>query len=282
MLRMPELAIYHPQIVHFAIALLFAGVFFRLLSVTGLFAFAGPAATVLVLAGTLAVFAAVRSGEEAHGPVERVPGVRPAVVAHEEWGERARMAFIGVSALELIALVLAGLKTRSARAAAAVAGLAGIGGLVVLYQAAARGGDLVYAYAGGVGIRSGDPDDVGRLLIAAAYHQADIDRRAGRAERAAELVELTARRFPDHLDVQIMAGESLLVDRKSPAAALARLQTLPRFDDARLRVRVGLLMAQAHETIGDPQSARVVLEALHAEFPNDARIGRQLEALGGR
>jgi uncharacterized membrane protein len=279
---MPQLAAYHPQIVHFAIALLFAGVFFRLLSLTGVFAFSGPAATALVLVGTLAAFAAVRSGEEAHVPVERVPGVRPAVVEHEEWGERARTVFIGVSALELIALALMGLGSRRARLAAAFAGLAGLAGLFVLYQAATRGGELVYGYAGGVGIRSGNPDDVGRLLIAAAYHQADLDRRAGRSEEAAELVELTARRFPDHLDVQIMAAESLLVDRKNAAAALERLQTLPRFDETRLRVRVGLLTAQAHETIGDPQSARVMLEALNAEFPSNPAVQERLQRLGSR
>jgi uncharacterized membrane protein len=283
MLRMRDLAVYHPQVVHFAIALLFAGVFFRLLSLVRRLSFANPSATILILLGTLAAFAAVRSGEDAHSRVEQVPGVRPAVVAHEVWGERARAAFVGVSALELVALAVVGWGSRRAGlGAAALAALAGLAGLVVLYQAAARGGDLVYGYAGGVGIRSGNADDIGHLLIAATYHQAEIDRKAGHVDRAAELVEMTARRFPDHLEVQIMAAESRLVDRQNPAAALERLQTLPRSDDARLRVRAGLLMARAHERIGDPESARVVLEALNAEFPGHAAVQQQLGALAPR
>ena len=48
---MPSIASFHPQIVHFAIALLIVGVIFRLLSFTGRFAFTGPAATTLVVSG---------------------------------------------------------------------------------------------------------------------------------------------------------------------------------------------------------------------------------------
>jgi uncharacterized membrane protein len=279
---MPDLAAYHPQIVHFAIALLCAGVFFRLLSLTGRLAFSSPAATILILAGTLAAFAAVRSGEAAHAPVEAIPGVRPAVVAHEIWGERVRMAFVAVSALELIAFACTRFGTRFRGVAALSAALAGLAALVVLYRAAALGGELVYGYAGGVGIRSGTPEDIGRLLIAATHHQAQVDRREGRFDQAAKLIELTADRFPDHVEVQIMAAESRLVDRKNPAAALERLQTLPRSDDGRLRLQAGLLMASAHETIGDPQSARVVLEALNAEFPNNPAVQDRLRALGTR
>ncbi len=278
---MPNLAAYHPQIVHFAIALVCAGVFFRLISLTGWFSFAGPSAAILLLAGTLAAFAAVHSGVEAHGPVERVPGARAAVESHEQWGERARTVFVGVAVLEIIAVVLAGLRwPRAARPVAILSALAGLAGLLVVYKAASLGGTLVYGYAGGVGIRSGDPADVERLLIAATYHHADADRRAGRSDRAAELVELTARRFPDQYEVQVMAAESLLADRKNPAAALERLQTLPRSGDDRLRVRAGLLMARAHETIGDPQSARVVLEALRAEFPLNSAVQQRLAQLG--
>ena len=47
-----------------------------------------------------------------------------------------------------------------------VAAAAGVVGLWFPYQAGAHGGQLVYSYAGGVGIRSGEPQDVGRLLLA--------------------------------------------------------------------------------------------------------------------
>ena len=96
---------YHPQVVHFAIVLVFAGVGFRLLSLTGRVPFAGPAATTLILAGTIAAFVAVQSGTEAHVPVERIPGVRDAVEDHETWGVRARNTFAVVSLVELVALM---------------------------------------------------------------------------------------------------------------------------------------------------------------------------------
>src|SRR5712692_6787866 len=97
---------YHPQIVHFAIALLAAGVVFRAVSLAGRPAFVGPAAAVLLLVGTMAAAAAVQTGTAAHGPVERTPGLRTAVMEHEAWGTRTANVFYGVSAIELIALAL--------------------------------------------------------------------------------------------------------------------------------------------------------------------------------
>src|SRR6266581_3881176 len=102
---MPNLASWHPQIVHFAIVLLVAGVLFRWISLTGRAAFTGPAAAVLLLAGTVAAMLAVQSGTDAHGPVERVPGARTAVMEHEEWGERTRHMLLVVAALEIAALI---------------------------------------------------------------------------------------------------------------------------------------------------------------------------------
>ncbi|MGH7676577.1 MAG: hypothetical protein ACREMV_15030, partial [Gemmatimonadales bacterium] len=67
---MPNLAWFHPQIVHFAVALLAAGVLSRWISLTDRAAFTGPAAAALLLAGTAAAVLAVRSGTDAHGPVE--------------------------------------------------------------------------------------------------------------------------------------------------------------------------------------------------------------------
>ena len=51
---LPDIGVFHPQVVHFVIALLIAGVVFRLVSLTGKLTFTGPAAAVLLLAGTLA------------------------------------------------------------------------------------------------------------------------------------------------------------------------------------------------------------------------------------
>jgi hypothetical protein len=74
-----ELAPLHPVVVHFAIAFLVGGVLFRLAWLVGALlrtrrlAFAGPAASVLLLLGTLAAYVAVKSGESARGDVEGVP-----------------------------------------------------------------------------------------------------------------------------------------------------------------------------------------------------------------
>jgi hypothetical protein len=89
-----------------------------------------------------------------------------------------------------------------------------------LYEAAEHGGELVYEYAGGPGLRTGNPADVGRLLVAGVHHQAQADRKAGRPGDAAALVSAIAPRFASDPNVQIMAAESALLDRKDPAAAL--------------------------------------------------------------
>ena len=137
----PDIGVFHPQIVHFVIALLMVGVVFRLISLTGKAQFTGAAALTLILIGTGAAVLAVKSGEDAHGPAERVPGARDAVVEHEEWGERTRNLFLVVAALELLAL---GLSDRRRRAVLVASGIVGLGGMFVLYETAEHGGDLVY------------------------------------------------------------------------------------------------------------------------------------------
>jgi uncharacterized membrane protein len=275
---MPSLAAYHPQVVHFAIALLVAGVVFRWIFLSGRAAFAGPAALILLLAGTAASVGAVKSGDDAHGPVERVPGARDAVVEHEEWGERTRNVFLGVIALELAALFLA--RRGRARPVLAASGVLGLAGLFCLYEAGEHGGKLVYSYAGGVGIRSGEAADVGRLLLAGLHHQAQLDRKLGRAEDAASLLETAARRFPQDLEVQLAAAESLLIDRKDAAAATAALQRISvPADNRRLRIRHGLSSADALLAAGQKDAARALLQSLQTDFPQDQRIARKLEQL---
>src|SRR5207245_9429009 len=106
------------------------------------------------------------------------------------WVERTRNLLLAVSALEVAALIPAARRWRKGvHLASAVVGLAGA---FSLYEAGEHGGELVYAYAGGVGIRSGNPDDVDRLLVAGLYHQAMLDRKAGRAAEAAALIRQLA------------------------------------------------------------------------------------------
>lgn len=275
---MQATAPWHPIIVHFAIAFVLAGVGFRLISLVRRLASFNAAAVVLLLAGTVAVVLATFSGTAAHSPVERVPGTADLVKEHEEWGERTRTVFLAVAAAEILALVMA--RRGWARPLAyASAGLCLVGSFL-LYETAEHGGELVYSYAGGVGIRTGDPADVRRLTLAAAYHQAELDRKEGRAQDAASITLEAARRFPDDAAVQTMAADSLLHDAADPKAALAALQhvTVPQ-GDARLRVRYGMLLAEAQQAAGDVSSARQTLQQLAQAFPQNPRIRQKLDSL---
>jgi len=279
---MPDLGTfgpYHPHTVHFVIALAIIGVALRLISLTGRLAFAGPAAATLLLICAGASVVAVQAGLDAHGPAERVPGARDAVVEHEEWGIRTRNMLLIVAAIELIALGLIRLgKARYAHMASAVVGL---GALFCLYEAAEHGGELVYGYAGGVGLQRKDPADVGRLLLAGLYHQAAVDRAAGRTAEAAALADLAAQRFSGDVEVQLWRAESQLLDRKDPPAALASLATIQvPADNRRLRLRHALLLSDALAASGQKDAARAALQGLGADFANDPRVKRKLEELG--
>lgn len=277
---MPSLAALHPQVVHFVVALIIIGVLFRLLSLVVRVSWLSPAALALITLGTLASLVAVRSGADAHGPVERVPGARPAVVEHEEWGERARNAFLLLLAVEAVAATLTARKVGAARTAQVAAALAGLAAVAVLYRAADLGGRLVYGYAGGVAVNTGDPEDVSRLLIAAAHQQANADRQAGRLGDAAAILDVVADRFPAHLELQLARVDSIINDRKDPAAALSRLDALRvPTEDTRLRVRAGLLRSGALAAAGDLSAARQVLETLKSEFPANTQVQRRLAEL---
>ena len=273
-----SLAPLHPQIVHFAIALLFMGVLLRGVSLTGKVAFTGPAALVLLLVGTVGAVLAVQSGTAAHGPVERVPGARAAVMEHEEWGQRTRNIFLIVAALELVALVPRVSRWRKGMLTAS--GVVGLMGAVSLYEAAEHGGDLVYGYAGGVGIRSGDPADVARLLVAGLYQQAMLDRRQGKPAESAQLIAQLAQRYPDDTSIRLLAVESLIVDRQDGKAALAALKWFPLTLESRfLRFRVGLLRADAFAAAGMPDSAKATLQAMAGEFSNNRAVEDRMAKL---
>ncbi len=272
---MPDIGFYHPIVIHFAIGLLTVGVFFRWMSLTGRAAFAGPAAASLILLATVATLVAAQSGEDARVALEAIPGIDGAVRAHQEWGERTRNLALVVGALELLALAL-GDRASARRIRFASAGLGLVAFLSVL-QTGKLGGELVYAHAGGVGIRSGDPEDVTRLLLAGLSEQADLDEKAGRHEDAASLLEIAAQRVPGDAAVQMRAARALLEDRHDPAGALAILERLgPTADEPRLRFRRGWLTADALDALERHTEARVVLEGLRAEFPENTRLRSRL------
>lgn len=272
------MAYYHPQFVHFTIALLVVGVIFRIVSLLGRPAWIAPAALSLIAAGTVAAVLAAQSGEAAHGPVERIPGARQAVADHEKWGERTRNVFVLVLAIEGIGLLLYRSPRRTLVYIASA--VVGVIGLAHLYEAGAHGGVLVYTYAGGVGTRSGDPNDVERLLLAGLYNGAQLERKAGRPDRANQLLALAGERHPNDPEVQLAVAESLLLDRKAPAAALQTLRAIsPPADNRSLRIRHGMLTADALEAAGQRDGAAAVVQGLLTQYPDVARLKQRLDAL---
>jgi uncharacterized membrane protein len=278
----PEIGVFHPQIVHFVVAFLILGVAARLVSLLPLgerFRFLGPTASMLILLGTLAAVAAVKSGKDAHGPVERVPGVREAVMEHEEWGERTRNAFLILAAIEIGILALAS-RRRLAQGLRVLSAVAGIAGLWVLYETAEHGGDLVYAYAGGVGIRSGQPADLKRLLVAGLYHNARAAREAGRRDEAARLTDELTTQMPDDWGVRFLGVESMIQDHGDPRGALVALAALAApADDMRLQIRRAMLTAEAYRALGIPDSARAAARELEQRFPDNPRVKAAVERM---
>jgi uncharacterized membrane protein len=268
---MPDIGFYHPIVIHFAIGFLTVGVLFRWLALTGRADFAGPAAACVILLATMAILVAAWSGEDAHVAVEAVPGMASTVHAHQMWGERTRNLAIVAAALELLALALR--RRRILFASAAV----GLMAVLAMIQTGKLGGEIVYAHAGGVGMRSGEPEDVARLLLAGLYEQADVDEKAGRGDDAATLLGIAARRFPADPVVQVRAAEALLEDRKDPAGALEVLgRPGPIPEEPRLRFRRGWVSADALDALGRQREARAVLERLRAEFPESSRLRSRL------
>lgn len=277
-----DLGPLHPQIVHFVVALLLVGVALRWIALTGKAPFAGPAATILLLLGTVAAVLAVSSGTAAHDPVERIPGVGQAVRDHEDWGEQTRSVFLVVAGLEVVALVLARRRPQWGRWALVASGLVGLYGCYAVYETADRGGKLVYSYAGGPGLRTGDTTDIGRLFTAGLYEQAMVDRARHQSADAAALIDELARRSPGDTMVQLLHIESQLRDRQDAKGALAALGALhPAANNPRLTIRVGMLTVDTYVALGQTDSAKAVLRRLVAQFPMFQRLKDRLTQLGG-
>ncbi len=261
-----DIGVYHPQIVHFVIALLIVGVAFRLVSLSPWMKFTNPAATTLIVCGTIAAVIAVKSGAQAHGPVERIPGARQAVQEHEEWGERTRDIFLVVSLLEIGALVLANRtsKLKLAKGIRVASALVGLAGLYAVYETGEHGGRLVYTYAGGVGTRSGDPRDVQNLLVAGLYNEAMTARQSGDHVRAAELIDQLAALRPDDPSTRMLRIQSRIEDRNDPRGALQTLDSITANagDDRFLRFQSARLRASAYEKLGMKDSAQAIMEGL--------------------
>ena len=279
---MPNLAINHPQFVHFAIALLYIGVAFRFIALTGKLKFTNHAATTLLVLGTIAAALSVKSGVDAHGPVERIPGARALVQDHEAHGIQTRNFFLGVVALELLALGLAARVSTAkyAKFGYIASAVVGFFGAHQLYEAAEHGGELVYSYAGGPGLRTGNPADVNRLLLAGLYNQSQADRKAGRSAESARLVTEMQMRFPEDTTIRFLQVESLLLDTKDLTVALAAAHAVTvDTANARLRTRKASLTADIFLAMGQPDSARAVLGPVVAAYPTNTRLKAKLDSI---
>jgi len=270
-------AAMHPQVVHFTIVLAIIGVAFRLVSLVGKPAFASPAATTLLLLAALAAFVSTSTGTAAHGPVERMPGVRAAVGEHEEAGERAEQVLFVLGLVELVGFAMRrSSKVKIVHLVSAVVGLAAV---AAVYEAGEHGGKLVYAYAGGVGTRLGDPKDVERLLLAGYYQQAMTDRAAGLSNEAAALINAAAARFSSDPEVALLAAESLIIDQKNPQAAVDALKPIQVPAENRFLVaRRATLLADAYQATGRKDLAIAELESVLTSFPNP-RLQRRVDEL---
>jgi len=301
---MPDIGPFHPQVVHFVVACLFVGLPVYWLSFLKRPRFLRPMATVLLIVGTGAAFVAVESGTDAHGFAERIPGARSAVQEHEELGILTRNMFGGILLLELIALGVtwraggagssvlsveageagaAGASTKrfAATALSGVVAVAWTVGAFQLFETADHGGDIVYDYAGGVGFRRGNPEDVSRLLLAGLFGEAQIDRQEGRHDDAARLIDEMVQRYPDNPDVQLLGVQSMVVDRKDGRGALGRLATLKLPDDPRTQLQRHTYAFDAYMLIGMPDSARAALDAVPERYRNSRMVTERRAQLGG-
>lgn len=276
---MPPIAEFHPVIVHFVIALGIVGVLLRVVSLFQWGQWARYGATALLLMAAAGGWFAAKSGTEAHGLAERIPGAREAVQKHEHDGERTRNVLGVIALLEVAALALRK-KATAVKGLMAASALVGLYAAYQIYETGEHGGELVYEFAGGVGTRNGSADDVQRLLIAGLYHQARIARDSGRSEEAARLTAELQRQRPNDPTVAMLAIESQLKDMKDAAGALAAARALQGpADQAMFATRRGTLMADAYVALNQRDSAKALLTELATKFPQSRGVKAALDKL---
>jgi len=280
----PDIGSLHPQVVHFVIALLIVGVLARIVSLIPLgprWSFTNAMAATLILLGTAAAVVAVQSGLDAHEKVESIPGVRQAVNVHEDYGKDTRDIFLVVSAIEIALLVVGARKPGVAKGLRALSAVVGVVGGVYLYEAGDHGGDLVYSYGGGVGVRSGDTADVRRVLVAGVYDNLQAARRAQRHDEAARLTDQLQSLMPGDTAVRFLRIQSMVRDRNDARGALAALDSIAvQPDNRRLLFQKTMLQAEALDSAGMRDSARAVLTSLEKSVPQaKARIDEMLQRM---
>ncbi len=143
----------HPLVIHFPIALLLVSPVFLVLALAmprrG--AMFGVAALVLMALGTLGVFVAVSTGEQAGQLAERSPQINAILEDHERLAEATRITFGILTLLDAGLLAAASYRPRLARPRIRVPAqmaflLLFLAGTVLLANTAHRGGLLVHQF----------------------------------------------------------------------------------------------------------------------------------------
>jgi predicted Zn-dependent protease len=121
---------------------------------------------------------------------------------------------------------------------------------------------------------------VHRLLVAGLYHEARVKRQQGDSAEAARLTLELAREVPNDPTVKMLVIESTYRDRHDPHAALAQLDSLTVAPgDDRMTMRTGMLRSDILVAAGMKDSAKAVLGALAAKYPDRPFLADALKKL---
>jgi predicted Zn-dependent protease len=95
-----------------------------------------------------------------------------------------------------------------------------------------------------------------------------IARDSSRFDESARLIDELIRQAPDDPGVKLLGAESLLKDKKDPAAAIAALEAMPPQKESRFfEVQKGMMLSDAFVAAGQKDSAKALLTALQAKYP---------------
>ena len=244
----------HPYVVHIVVGFVIAGCVLRIISLTGEVELDepgridGPDPRRDRQRGRLAL------GVDAHGPAERVPGAREAVIEHEEWGERARNLFLLIAAVEVVGLAVPSRRRWFNIASAAL----GAGGTVrdLRDRGTWRGTRLL------VRGRRRAPHRVNRRMSATSCARGSttrpmLDRRRTPGDAAARLFAEMKQRWPDDEEVQVLAADSTTarLERSVRGAGRCRRSSSARSKTPRIKRNGTLVRAYAFLGLGQKDSA---------------------------
>lgn len=88
-----------------------------------------------------------------------------------------------------------------------------------------------------------------------------------------------ATRAPSDTTVKFLYVESLLIDIKDNAAALAAAHAVSIDTTPRFRTRKASLLADIYLAMGQPDSAKAVLAPVVTAFPTNTRLKAKLDSI---